>query len=100
MAQNRTGYLYSFAIFLLLVACASEPGTIGAALGYPGGGALTVEYAGRTKDPWGGERVGFSAHTSIARKDFGLVWNVALEAGGVLVADKVDIEIELQAIKA
>lgn len=61
---------------------------------------LAVEYAGRTKDPWGGERVGFSAHTSINRKDFGLVWNVALEAGGVLVADKVDIEIELEAIRA
>jgi polyisoprenoid-binding protein YceI len=62
--------------------------------------ALTVEYAGRTKDPWGGERVGFSAHTSISRKDFGLEWNVALEAGGVLVGDKVEIQIELEAIRA
>jgi len=61
---------------------------------------LHVEYAGRAKDPWGGERAGFSARTSLNRKDFGLVWNVALEAGGVLVADKVDIAVEVEAIKA
>ncbi|HWB79615.1 MAG TPA: YceI family protein [Nannocystaceae bacterium] len=62
--------------------------------------ALAVEYAGRTKDPWGGDRIGFSAHTSISRKEFGLEWNVALEAGGVLVGDKVEIQIELEAIRA
>lgn len=61
---------------------------------------LDVEYAGTVKDPWGGERVGFSAKTSINRKDYGLVWNVALEAGGFLVGDKVDISIEVEAIKA
>jgi polyisoprenoid-binding protein YceI len=61
---------------------------------------LEVEYAGRVKDPWGGERVGFSAKTSLNRKDFGLTWNVALEAGGLLVGDKVDISIEIEAIKA
>jgi polyisoprenoid-binding protein YceI len=59
---------------------------------------LEVEYGGRGKDPWGNERVGFSATTSLNRKDFGLTWNQALETGGVLVADRVDIEIELQAI--
>jgi len=42
---------------------------------------LKVESLGRTKDPWGGERAGFSASTSINRKDFGLSWNVALETG-------------------
>jgi polyisoprenoid-binding protein YceI len=61
---------------------------------------LTVEYGGIAKDPWGGERGGFSAHTSISRKDFGLTWNVALEAGGILVGDKIEIGIELEAIKA
>jgi polyisoprenoid-binding protein YceI len=62
--------------------------------------ALAVEYAGRVKDPWGGERVGFSARTAINRKDFGLTWNVMLEAGGVTVADKVEIAIEVEAVKA
>jgi polyisoprenoid-binding protein YceI len=60
---------------------------------------LDVEYGGQGKDPWGNTRVGFTATTSLNRKDFGLTWNQALETGGVLVADRVDIEIELQAIK-
>lgn len=61
---------------------------------------LDVEYAGRVKDPWGGERAGFSAKTSIDRKDFGLTWNKALDAGGVVVGDKVEIDIEIEATKA
>lgn len=61
---------------------------------------LEVEYAGRVKDPWGGERVGFAAKTSINRKDFGLTWNVGLEAGGVLVGEKVEISLEIEAMKA
>jgi len=61
---------------------------------------LDVEYSGRAKDPWGGERIGFSAKTSISRKDFGLEWNQALETGGFLVGDKIDIQIELEAVKA
>ena len=60
---------------------------------------LDVEYGGQGKDPWGNTRVGFTATTSLNRKDFGLTWNQVLETGGVLVADRVDIEIELQAIK-
>jgi len=60
---------------------------------------LDVEYAGRTKDPWGHERAGFTAKTSIDRKDFGLTWNQLLEAGGVMVGDRVDIEIEVEAVK-
>ena len=60
---------------------------------------LDVEYAGRTKDPWGHERAGFAAKTSIDRKDFGLTWNQVLEAGGVVVGDRVDIEIEVEAVK-
>ncbi len=60
---------------------------------------LDVEYGGQGKDPWGNQRAGFSATASLNRKDFGLTWNQALETGGLLVADRVDIEIELQAIK-
>ncbi|HEX4621918.1 MAG TPA: YceI family protein, partial [Myxococcaceae bacterium] len=56
-------------------------------------------FAGRAKDPWGGERVGFTAKTSIDRKDFGLVYNTVLEAGGVMVGDKVEIVIEVEAAK-
>jgi polyisoprenoid-binding protein YceI len=61
--------------------------------------SLDVEYGGQMKDPWGNERAVFTATTSIDRKDFGLVWNVALETGGVLVGDKISIEIEIEAIK-
>jgi polyisoprenoid-binding protein YceI len=60
---------------------------------------LDVEYGGQGKDPWGNQRVGFTATASLNRKDFGLTWNQALETGGVLVADRVDVEIELQAIQ-
>src|SRR5688572_803513 len=62
--------------------------------------ALDVEYGGEGKDPWGNERVAFSAKTAIDRKDFGLRWNQVLEAGGVLVGDKVSIELDVQAVKA
>jgi polyisoprenoid-binding protein YceI len=61
---------------------------------------LEVEILGRGKDPWGNERIGFSAKTSINRGDFGLKWNQVLESGGVLVAEKVEIEIEVEATKA
>jgi polyisoprenoid-binding protein YceI len=60
---------------------------------------LDVEYAGRTKDPWGNERAGFTAKTSIDRKEFGLVWNQVLEAGGVMVGDRVTIELEVEAVR-
>lgn len=60
---------------------------------------LDVEYGGQGKDPWGNQRAGFSATTSINRKDFGLTWNQALETGGVLVGEKIDIEIELEAVQ-
>ncbi len=61
--------------------------------------ALEVEYGGQGKDPWGHQRAGFTATASLNRRDFGLTWNQALETGGVLVADRVDVEIELQAIR-
>ncbi len=61
---------------------------------------LDAELQGQAKDPWGGQRAAFSAKASINREDFGLSWNQVLEAGGVLVGTKIDIEIEVQAVKA
>ena len=61
--------------------------------------ALKVERQGAGKDPWGNERLAFSARTAISRAEFGLKWNQALEAGGVLVSDHVDIEIEISTVK-
>jgi polyisoprenoid-binding protein YceI len=61
--------------------------------------ALEVEYLGQAKDPWGGQRAGFSAKASIDRRDFGLSFNQVLETGGVLVGDRVDIQIDIQAIQ-
>ncbi|NVB84853.1 MAG: YceI family protein [Kofleriaceae bacterium] len=61
---------------------------------------LDVEATGKGKDPWGNERLGFVAKTSFNRKDYGLNWNQLLEAGGVLVGEKVEIELEIQAVKA
>jgi polyisoprenoid-binding protein YceI len=60
---------------------------------------LRVEQHGQAKDPWGNVRAAFTAKTTIDRKDFGLTWNQALETGGVLVGDKVEIEAEIQAVK-
>jgi polyisoprenoid-binding protein YceI len=61
---------------------------------------LDATYEGRGRDPWGGERVSFSAETKVDRRDFGLTWNAALETGGVLVSNDVKIHIELQAVRA
>ena len=60
---------------------------------------LDAEYGGRGKDPWGNERVGFTATGSLDRKDFGIKTNQVLETGGVLVGDRVDIELEVQAVR-
>ena len=61
---------------------------------------LEVEYGGQNKDPWGNERIGFFAKTAVDRKDFGLGWNQVLETGGVLVGDRIEIELEIEGIKA
>ena len=61
---------------------------------------LEMEGGEVVKDPWGGTRTGFSGKTSINRKDFGLHWNVALETGGILVGDKVEITLEIEAVRA
>ena len=60
---------------------------------------LEVTFEGVGKDPWGKQRSGFAARTEIDRREWGLRWNQALEAGGVLVANSVKIEIEAQAVK-
>jgi Uncharacterized conserved protein len=61
---------------------------------------LEAEYLGKAVDPWGNEKIGFSAKAKVNRKDFGLTWNAPLEAGGFLVGDEVTIELEVQAAKA
>jgi polyisoprenoid-binding protein YceI len=61
---------------------------------------LTGEISGPAKDPWGNEKMAVSATGSIIRSEFGLSWNAALEAGGVLVSDTVKINIELEFTKA
>lgn len=55
---------------------------------------------GRGRDPWGGERAGFTATGKIDRREFGLTWNQALETGGVLVSNDIKLSIEAQAVKA
>jgi len=58
-----------------------------------------VTFEGEGKDPWGNEKSGFSAKTSVNRKDFGLNWNSVLETGGVLVGEQVKINVEIEALK-
>ncbi|WHY75581.1 YceI family protein [Neobacillus sp. WH10] len=61
---------------------------------------FAVTFEGQGKDPWGNEKAGFSASGTVNRSDYGLVWNAALETGGVLVGDKVKINLQIQAAKA
>jgi polyisoprenoid-binding protein YceI len=51
------------------------------------------------KDPWGGTRFGVTAHAAIKRSEFGMVWNLALEAGGMLVADEVKLQFDVSLVK-
>jgi len=60
---------------------------------------LDVEFGGTMKDPWGNEKAGFTLNGKINRKDWGLNWNAALEAGGVLVSDEVRISCEVQLVR-
>jgi polyisoprenoid-binding protein YceI len=62
--------------------------------------SLKGEVVGPGKDPWGGTRVGFSLSGEIEREQWGLTWNQALEAGGVLVAKKVKIQLEIQVLQS
>lgn len=61
---------------------------------------LETTYEGAGRDPWGGNRVSFSATSKIDRRDFGLVWNQALETGGVVVSNDIKIQVEVQAVRA
>lgn len=63
---------------------------------------ITLDVEGPTeeiKDPWGKQRVGASATAKLSRKEFGLVWNAALETGGVMVGDEVKIIIDIEAVR-
>jgi len=62
--------------------------------------SMDFEFLGLVDDPWGNSKAAFSASTELLREDWGLNWNVALEAGGVLVSKKITIEIEVQATPA
>jgi polyisoprenoid-binding protein YceI len=61
---------------------------------------LDVTEEGRLRDPWGHERLGFTATTKVKRSDYGLTWNQGLETGGVLVGDDVKISLELELVKS
>ena len=60
---------------------------------------IPFEFQGAATDPFGNLRVGFEGSAVINRKDYGVNWNAALEAGGVLVSEKVTLEFEVSAIK-
>lgn len=60
---------------------------------------IPFSFEGQATDPFGNERIGFEGSTTILRSDYGLTWNAALETGGVLVSDKVTLELEVSAVK-
>ena len=60
---------------------------------------LDVEFGGMMKDPWGNEKAGFTINGKISRKDWDLNWNTALQTGGLLLSDEVNIICEVQLIK-
>jgi polyisoprenoid-binding protein YceI len=60
---------------------------------------IPFSYVGNAKDPFGNVRSGFEGEATINRKDYGIIWNAALETGGVLVSEKVTLDIEISAIQ-
>jgi len=60
---------------------------------------VDLEYTGTAVDPYQNQRIGFEGTTTVHRKDWGVNWNAALEAGGVLVSEKVTLEFEVSAIR-
>ncbi len=60
---------------------------------------LEVKDNGLTRDTWGNERAGFSARTAIDRRDFGVSGNLALDSGGVVIGERIDIEIDVEAVR-
>lgn len=61
---------------------------------------VDVEELGHGKDPWGNERILFSAKAVLNRTDFGLKWNQALETGGLLIGEKVEVEVDVETVKS
>jgi polyisoprenoid-binding protein YceI len=61
---------------------------------------IDLEFIGAAKDPFGNDRIGFEGRAEINRKDWGLEWNAALETGGILVGEKVKLELDISAVKA
>ncbi len=61
---------------------------------------IEFEYTGTATDPFGNARFGFEGSAEINRKDYGLTWNAALETGGILVSEKINLEFEISAIAA
>jgi polyisoprenoid-binding protein YceI len=61
---------------------------------------VELEYTGTAVDPYGNQRIGFEGKTTVNRKEWGVNWNAALEAGGVLVSEKVTLEFEVSAIRS
>lgn len=60
---------------------------------------LDIEFNGIVRDPFGNDRAGFEARSTISRKDWGLTYNAVLEAGGVLVSDKITLELDIAAVR-
>jgi len=60
---------------------------------------IPVTIKGPIQDPWGATRIGLKANLTLDRKDYGLTWNKALEAGGVMVGEEIEIEINAEAVK-
>lgn len=60
---------------------------------------LDAEFEGENRDPWGNDRMAFEARGKVNRREYGLTWNQALEAGGVLVGDDIKLDIEVQLVK-
>jgi polyisoprenoid-binding protein YceI len=61
---------------------------------------LPVSFLGTARDPWGNDKAGFETATTLNRKDYGIVWNAALDAGGFILGDDVKVSINLEAQKA
>ncbi len=60
---------------------------------------VAYEFVGISQDPWGQTKIGFEGSTKISRKEFGLIWNAALETGGVLVGDEIKLSLDVEATK-
>lgn len=62
-------------------------------------GSQDRNYLGMVKDPWGNEKAGFATEITLNRKDYGINWNKALDAGGFMLSDDVDVTISLETVK-